>query len=831
MNSIKKNAIIENKKELSAFSKSFKSEIQLIEALAELLRKMGRKGVQILHGPNEHGKDIIFYSKGGFGERRLYACVVKNSKLSGQMNSDSGVRTVFHQAETAFDTPFTTPKGHSEYVESVYVITPYECSPTAIAAIKSRLKSRSGQVTFLFGSELFSLFWEYWPDYIIFESGTLTKYLSDLPHSFSKDTALTALVRRFSLLSDNIKPLPHVYVQRGFKEILIEYYIEKVKWPLSNVLQKPIRINKVEEFIKNLQWHESFIKASTQNKEILCVFNDLYNDIGKIWKSRFEEYKKIIYDRRNKFEKKRRDEYEKLDKKYKKKYPFKLLSEADYSKTKNQQNVNYLKMETQSSVELVLDKDDYLTKKFEILRRQCKKKYNLVKSEFEIAMQFVSDSDDDDNNNIEPPPKSYREVQKIAQSIPTQINTQITSKCIPFLSNLLDSGLRAVLITGPAGFGKTCYCKWHALQDANNYLDNIRYVLPIYIQLHSIYPNKGDTFEKAFLSEKNLENILTEIDEGPQKNIRIYLDGLDEVPEPERRSEIMLLAWEAYAKNTNIQIVVTAREHISGPYLNWLRRFKLANLSREQVDLLVSNWLDKNNNKINDFNIQLNKLPSLKQIMCVPLLGTLIISVFKNTRSLPQNRVQLYELFVELHCGGWDLVKNIKRESKFGYNDKELVLSRLAGRLHYNKRRDGSTSDFKSCVDEIFPVMKKDWYELLDDVLQDGLLVLMGSRLMFSHLSFQEFLAAKYLTEPQGYRATSVLKMYLRGDEWWKDVLPFYVGMFSRPKDIIKWIKKNKNEIISGTDSKVKSNIEGRYVYLLKALEDSFPKSIDIMDI
>jgi len=162
------------KLELASFASSFASEAQLTDAIAELLRRMGREGVQILHGQQEYGKDVIFYAPGGFQERRLYACVIKNIKLSGRMDSDSGTRTVFHQAETAFDTPITTAKGHTEHVEGVYVITPHECSQVAIAAIREKLKERSGQVTFLCGAALFDLFVLHWPDFVLFDSGTLT---------------------------------------------------------------------------------------------------------------------------------------------------------------------------------------------------------------------------------------------------------------------------------------------------------------------------------------------------------------------------------------------------------------------------------------------------------------------------------------------------------------------------------------------------------------------------------------------------------------------------------------------------------------------------------
>ena len=69
-------------------------------------------------------------------------------------------------------------------------------------------------------------------------------------------------------------------------------------------------------------------------------------------------------------------------------------------------------------------------------------------------------------------------------------------------------------------------------------------------------------------------------------------------------------------------------------------------------------------------------------LMRVPLLGTLIIAVFRKMQSLPANKVKLYEIFVDLMCGGWDVAKNVRRDTKFGSNAKLSILTRLAGHLH-----------------------------------------------------------------------------------------------------------------------------------------------------
>ncbi|HLY99864.1 MAG TPA: hypothetical protein VKT33_12460, partial [Candidatus Angelobacter sp.] len=78
------------------FADSFPSEQVLQQALAKLLAKIpNNTGVQILQGNAEIGKDIIFYTPAAFGQKELNACVVKNTKVTGNASTSAGARTVF----------------------------------------------------------------------------------------------------------------------------------------------------------------------------------------------------------------------------------------------------------------------------------------------------------------------------------------------------------------------------------------------------------------------------------------------------------------------------------------------------------------------------------------------------------------------------------------------------------------------------------------------------------------------------------------------------------------------------------------------------------------
>src|SRR5258708_21135890 len=127
------------------------SERLLQQAIAGLLTCLGVRNVQILHGSQEYGKDIIFRITGPLRESMLCACVIKNHKITGAVASSKGARTILLQAEQALDTPHYDGIGNGERIQRVYIITPSQIPPETIASIHFRLRERAGQVIFVGG--------------------------------------------------------------------------------------------------------------------------------------------------------------------------------------------------------------------------------------------------------------------------------------------------------------------------------------------------------------------------------------------------------------------------------------------------------------------------------------------------------------------------------------------------------------------------------------------------------------------------------------------------------------------------------------------------------
>jgi predicted NACHT family NTPase len=235
----------------------------------------------------------------------------------------------------------------------------------------------------------------------------------------------------------------------------------------------------------------------------------------------------------------------------------------------------------------------------------------------------------------------------------------------------------------------------------------------------------------------------------------------------------------------------------------------------------IVNWLGSDTGELKSFQEQLDKTRTLLPLMRVPLLGTLIIAVFKKMQALPENKVKLYEIFVDLMCGGWDIAKNVRRATKFGSNAKLSILTRLAGHLHINERREAEESDIRLVLKDAFPAVQDSWRTVLSELLEDGLLVRLAGGMGFAHLSFQEYLAAKDLTtDPTGERQKLVLKRFLRGEDWWREVLAFYLCTTQRPDEAAGWIRSVGSKVSRDLRSQ---DISKRWDFMVRCLQEAAP--------
>ena len=281
--------------------------------------------------------------------------------------------------------------------------------------------------------------------------------------------------------------------------------------------------------------------------------------------------------------------------------------------------------------------------------------------------------------------------------------------------------------------------------------------------------------------------------------LRLYLDGLDEIALQDRRRELVELAKAGASAQPGCQVILTCRNYVYARWLDWLPRITIGGFEETDIKELTDRWLSPGSESNRRFSEQINKTASLKQLMQTPLLATLIIMVFRQTGKLPENKTRLYEIFISLLSGGWDLAKGVLRESKFGERAKVLVLTTLARTLQETRRREFTSDDIKKAIGATLAgSIKGDWELLTEELVIDGLVTRGGDVLQLTHHSFQEFLTAKdFMGSPEPLKANRVLEAYLGGDDWWKEVLHFYIGLTSNPTEMVTWLANRMRHIHS----------------------------------
>lgn len=801
---------------LDLFAREFESEDKLRKVVADLLRKMGHEGVRITHGPNEKGKDIVFYCKGPFGESRLFACVVKNGPITGQAEDlRNGAPTivnrllqgVVNQVVEAFTEPLTTGKGTEHWVDTVYVISPYECAPTTMDSVKNSLQ-RSGQISFVCGQALLELFAEYWREFLWFESSVLLSYLSALRKGLEEDYALATLILRKSYLANSPGSLAELYVEPTFQRELKAHRVCGHHGLDVSLLEGERYHREIEDHAKSCKRLTALLETAPlwgrnvnveQATGLVQSVLRIAGGMADLWEAACQRHiARVMQEARN---------------------SARRHSTHGFAAS-GMIAPDMAGAPMKHDVQVSLAPAAAFANEAAEVQRRVAVAIDDLRDATAIASRFAVQSHDQALVALgQPDFLTYCQISDTAKLVPHAFDNPQNGATLHFEEDLLDRFSGSLLITGPAGFGKTTFCRWHAIRDASRLVNKESSVLPVYVPLHPLSHGRLGSFEDAFLRSDELRKLVQQQASGQSafEQIRLYLDGLDEVTSVERQSEIAALAEELVRRWSFVQVILTGRDHVSGPALRWLPRVRLTDLNSDQVRCLTAKWLEPD--RIDGFFSRLAESGNLADLMRTPLLATLILAVFRKTSSVPPNKTNLYALFVELLCGGWDFYKNIqRRENKFSVQDKTIVLTRLAGMLQHQKSRDADDGTFRAALKHTFPFFMPDWDQLLQEIIEDGLLVRAGLSLTFSHLSFQEFLAARDLQDPMGNRPKQALSWYYNGQDWWREVLAFYVTLTDRPSDMDEWLI---DRAIASSTTVV--DLGERVHYLRKSLSTAFP--------
>ena len=739
----------------------FTTETALQQAIAGLLARLPSvEGVQITQGAREMGKDILFISKGPLGESLMCACVVKNHAITGNVDSSRGARTVLFQAQQAFDTPFIDGSGHDSWIQRVYIVTPCTMSQESLASIRGRLAERSGNTVFICGSELFELFKKWWPDFMPEEASALSKHFRSTA-SILAQNPINDVAELYSL-DIGTKPSEQIYVAQDFVRRFPEISLFRAsdffpseerlygEWSIADIKDAQSELAPLSRYLTSA-FHWGYANAEAGPGK--AIYARLAAFAGQL-KSSFDEALRRTYTPT-------RPEIPNVgpDAKI-------VLSDRSTLVSSSKPLI--------AALELILEP---LKKAFDVYSEFLKRKHK--------GSQLLSEP-------------SFLEVCAIADFYQVCPGLFIYEYVIP--KAITRSWERPLLIVGPAGYGKTSFCRWNTLNDAQEYQTGAADFLPVYVPLHSLNKIATKDLSYKLLTANARSALLSRTQDARLARVRLYLDGLDEVPDEGRRRKIIEIL-KTHSDPKDACQIITCRDYIFSPMFKWISRLSLRGFDEAGLRELVNQWLPPGSDDNRSFFEELDKSNSLKELARTPLLATLIVLVFRQTRQLPESEVKLYEMFTDLLCEGWNLAKRVLKTSKFGTHIKKKVLRTLARNNHEAGKREFNWADIRKAIKERFPLEKGEIAELGDEFVADGILVRNGRVFQFAHLSFQEFLTAKeYLGDPSQRGVRRAIQNLFRGQIWWLQVMRFYFGLSGNPYDIRNWMNQQATRAMKRTE-------------------------------
>lgn len=336
------------------------------------------------------------------------------------------------------------------------------------------------------------------------------------------------------------------------------------------------------------------------------------------------------------------------------------------------------------------------------------------------------------------------------------------------ISRLLLKENKSVILGDP-GSGKSTLLKW-LMFDICAHRGQYSLDMPVYIKC-AAYAQKlmHDQLDLGayILTVLNLKNERLYLDGLANGNMILLLDGLDEIGDVCLRHDVVDNINLFAAQNPTCRVVVTSRRigYNETRLDAHFTHYELLPFNNEQIYEFIKNWymaVDTNQydeQSVKFFIRSLRKNTSVYQLAGTPLLLMIICLIQYQGVSLPENRIELYEIATATLLENW--VKKRNRHGKGNFARRVLIglLSPVAFDMQENGD-DGIISEvaFRNKILDVYrkQTINKGDIEIeqeIDSLItyikeEAGFLREIGidergvGQFSFIHLTFQEYFAA-----------------------------------------------------------------------------------------
>jgi NACHT domain len=332
-------------------------------------------------------------------------------------------------------------------------------------------------------------------------------------------------------------------------------------------------------------------------------------------------------------------------------------------------------------------------------------------------------------------------------------------QCITLLE-ALDRGASNVALVGGAGSGKTTALRHVAVAVAQGTKLRRRRRLPIFLALREMSSTRQTIARAAlefleWLQLPQAADVLHSL--LAAGTIVLLIDGLDEV-EPTYQAAILEEILKITTTFSRTIICLSSRPYSADVGMPGFDKWETLPLTFDERVSLVKKWFGAvDESKGERLLRECGQTPSVLDLGANPLLLSIVCALYHNDLQIPADPDELYDRMIEGLLGRWDAFRNIARSSPlrtFGVRRRVAVVSALATAMYERDKLVFTASEVESCH-----VLEGFWHASnapmpsVDDVLASlyhdfgVLLECAPGRFCFSHLTLQEYLAARYVVD------------------------------------------------------------------------------------